>query len=157
MTDLEGDEQMGNGTKMIRSLMSYYGTPDVPTQDERLASAAKVLAERVAAQDRIDLKEHDRRYHGGQYESGEPCPFREKIAKMEESMGTLDPKDADGDGTADFAEEERKEEAEAEVQEDSAVGLSDAEVNRRLRRIVARRNPDLDDSAIDEYLASLEK
>ena len=93
-------------TKMIRSLMSFYATPDLPTQDEALAAAAKVLAERTAAQDKIDLREQDRRYHGGHYESGEPCPFREKIAKMEENMGTLDPKDADGDGNPDFPEEE---------------------------------------------------
>lgn len=107
-------------TKMIRSLMSFYATPDRPTQDEQLAAAARVLADRNAAEDRIDIKEHVRRYHGGHLEPGESCPFLDKIKAAEEEFCTLDPKDADGDGNADFPEEE-VEEAEGEVSEDAAI------------------------------------
>ena len=113
-------------TKMIRSLMSFYATPDLPTQDEALAAAAKVLAERTAAQDKIDLREHDRRYHGGQYETGDPCPLRDKITKMEETMGKLDPKDADGDGNADFPNEDDGEEDSKSEAEDAATNYLQA-------------------------------
>lgn len=102
----------------LRSLASFYATPDLPTQDEQLASAARVLAERNTAEDRIDIKEHIRRFHGGHLEPGESCPFLDKIKAAEEEFCTLDPKDADGDGNADFPEEEEK--SETEVSEDSA-------------------------------------
>lgn len=106
----------------LRSLVSFYATPDLPTQDEQLAAAARVLSERNTAEDRIDIKEHIRRYHGGHLEPGESCPFLDKIKAAEEEFCTLDPKDADGDGNADFQEEEETEEGmNAEVSEDSAI------------------------------------
>lgn len=98
----------------LRSLTSFYATPDLPTQDEQLAAASRVLAERNTAEDRIDIKEHIRRYHGGHLEPGESCPFLDKIKAAEEEFCTLDPKDADGDGDSDFPEEEETEEEEVE-------------------------------------------
>ena len=104
----------------LRSLVSFYAMPDMPTQDEQLAAAARVLAERNTAEDRIDIKEHIRRYHGGHLEPGESCPFLEKIKAAEEEFCTLDPKDADGDGNADFPEKE-------EAEKDSTESAESAE------------------------------
>ena len=116
---------------MMRELVRFYGKDTALTEDEmKLASAAKGLSEEreamdamAKAEDRVDIQEHIRRFHGGKLEPGESCPFLEKLKKAEEDFGTLDPKDADGDGEADFAEEEEKEEAEAEVSEDSADAI----------------------------------
>ena len=113
---------------MMRELARFYGKDTATAEDEKkLATAAKGLAEEreataamAQAEDKVDIKEHIRRYHGGKLEPGESCPFLEKLQKAEEDFGTLDPKDANGDGEADFAEEEVKEESEAEVSEDSS-------------------------------------
>lgn len=115
----------------MRELVRFYGKDMTPTEDEaRLASAAKGLSEErgaasamAKAEDRVDIQEHIRRFHGGKLEPGESCPFLEKLKKAEEDFGTLDPNDADGDGEADFAEEEAKEESESEVSEDSAEAV----------------------------------
>lgn len=116
---------------MMRELARFYGDERMRAEDEmRLASAAKGLSEergaasaKAKAEDRVDIQEHIRRFHGGKLEPGESCPFLEKLKKAEEDFGTLDPKDADGDGEADFAEEEEKEESESEVSEDSAEAV----------------------------------
>ena len=113
---------------MMRELVRFYGKDVVSVEDEmKLASAAKGLSEEreaaaamAKAEDRVDIQAHIRRFHGGKLEPGESCPFLEKLKKAEEDFGTLDPKDADGDGNPDFAEEEKKEESEAEVSEDSS-------------------------------------
>ena len=115
---------------MMRELVRFYGNDTAVTEDEmKLASAAKGLSEEreatsamANAEDRVDIQEHIRRFHGGKLEPGESCPFLDKLHKAEEDFGTLDPKDADGDGNSDFPEEEETEEGmNAEVSEDSAV------------------------------------
>lgn len=118
----------------MRELVRFYGKDMTATEDEaKLASAAKGLSEEreaasamAKAEDRVDIQEHIRRYHGGKLEPGESCPFLEKLKKAEEDFGTLDPKDADGDGESDFAEEEDKEKSEAEDSADAVKAYFEA-------------------------------